>query len=234
MRVRAKKVLVVSIGGMAASGGYYLASSGAVVFADEASIVGSIGVVGGKLAADRALERIGIHGETFPARVGDARAASRAAYESVLTPWDDATRGRVLDTMTSIYELFLQRVAEGRGIPVERVAASAEGRIFSGRHGMARGLVDEIGGLREAVARARSMAHLPSDAPVAAASEGGGLWRTLSDDDPADNTRSLPLGAALARVASQDIAPFIASLAPLANGEEGRTLCALPFALTVR
>ena len=53
--------------------------------------------------------------------------------------------------MTGIYDLFLARVAEGRNIPVERVAASAEGRIFSGRDGKARGLVDELGGLAEAI-----------------------------------------------------------------------------------
>lgn len=129
MRIRAKKPLVVSIGGMAASGGYYMASTGAVVFADETSIVGSIGVVGGKVSADHALEKIGIHTETISAKPGDPRAAARAAYESLLMPWDDATRVRLLHTMTGIYELFLARVAEGRNIPVERVAASAEGRI---------------------------------------------------------------------------------------------------------
>ena len=75
--------------------------------------------------------------------------------------------------MTGIYSLFLSRVAEGRNIPVEQVAASAEGRIFGGRDGKARGLVDEIGGLREAIARARAMAGLPADARVEAASEPG-------------------------------------------------------------
>ena len=71
MAIRQKKTLVVSIGEMAASGGYYLASSGAVVFADATSIVGSIGVVGGKISGDRALERIGVHAETFPGKTGD-------------------------------------------------------------------------------------------------------------------------------------------------------------------
>lgn len=234
MRLRAKKILVVSIGGMAASGGYYLASTGAVVFADETSIVGSIGVVGGKLAADRALEKIGVHGETFSAKVGDPHAATRAAYESLLAPWDDATRARVLETMTGIYDLFLQRVSEGRGVPRERIAASAEGRIFSGRHGMARGLVDEIGGLREAIARARAMAGLPADARVGVAGDGGGLLRALAEDDPESNARSRGLGAAIAHVA-QENAPFIASLAPLALGDRSeRALCAVPFALTIR
>jgi protease-4 len=178
MRIRARKPLVVSVGGMAASGGYYLASAGSVVFADESSIVGSIGVVGGKVAADRALEKVGIHAETIPAKTGDPGATARAAYESLLTPWDDATRARLLATMTGIYELFLARVAEGRNIPRERVAESAEGRIFSGRDGKSRGLVDELGGLAMAIARARTLAGLPADARVDVAGEPSGSGRT--------------------------------------------------------
>ncbi len=237
MAIRQRKTLVVSIGDMAASGGYYLASSGAVVFADATSIVGSIGVVGGKISGDRALERIGVHSETFPGKTGDPSAAARAGSESLLIPWDTATRDRVLETMTGIYSLFLSRVAEGRNIPVEQVAASAEGRIFGGRDGKARGLVDEIGGLREAIARARAMAGLPADARVEAASEPGGLLRTLTDDDPHGQARAGDLGPLLARAGRAvpdfaELGPFAASLLPLAGGEHA--LCALPFALTVR
>jgi protease IV len=234
MAIREKKTLVVSIGDMAASGGYYLASTGATVFADATSIVGSIGVVGGKISGDRALERIGVHAETFPAKVGDPAAAARAASESVLIPWDPATRDRVLETMTGIYSLFLSRVAEGRGIPVDRVAASAEGRIFSGREGKARGLVDELGGLREAIARARALAGLPADARVEVAAEPAGLLRTLTDDDSQGQARAQGLAALLGHAApeARALAPFVASLLPLATGE--RALCALPFALTVR
>ncbi|MDP9000527.1 MAG: S49 family peptidase, partial [Myxococcota bacterium] len=105
MRVRAKKPVVVSVGDMAASGGYYLASAGSVIFADETSIVGSIGVVGGKIAAKRALERIGVHADTVPGKTGDPNAAARAAFESLLVPWDDATRMRLLETMNAIYDL---------------------------------------------------------------------------------------------------------------------------------
>lgn len=237
MAIRHKKTLVVSIGDMAASGGYYLASSGAVVFADATSIVGSIGVVGGKISGDRALERIGVHAETFPGRAGDPDAAARAGFESVLIPWDTATRDRVLQTMTGIYSLFLSRVAEGRNIPVERVAASAEGRIFGGRDGKERGLVDQIGGLREAIARAKSMAGLRPDARVEAATEPGGLLRTLADDDPQGQARGGNLAALLQRAARsmpdlRELAPYVESLLPLAVGEHA--LCALPFALTVR
>jgi protease-4 len=231
MRIRAKKPLVVSVGGMAASGGYYMASTGAVVFADETSIVGSIGVVGGKVSADKALARIGVHAETIPARSDDPNAAARAAYESLLTPWDDATRVRLRQTMAGIYDLFLARVAEGRNISLERVAASAEGRIFGGRDGLARGLVDEIGGLSEAIAKARSLAGLSADARFAVAGEASGLLQALGDDDPPSSAQATPPLAQLG-LAAAELTPFVESLLPLVHHE--RALCAMPFALTVR
>jgi protease IV len=230
MRLRAKKPLVVSVGDMAASGGYYLASAGSVIFADATSIVGSIGVVGGKVAADHALQRVGVHADTVPAKSGDPHAAARAAYESLLVPWDEATRQRVLETMTGIYDLFLARIAEGRGMPLERVAASAEGRIFGGQEGKDRGLVDEVGGLREALSRARAMAGLRPDAPVGVARESTGLLQELVQDEPQGGAPS-PLSAGLGRLAPE-IVPFVASLAPMVGRDS--VLCSVPFALLVR
>lgn len=230
MRLRAKKPVVVSIGDMAASGGYYLASAGSVIFADQASIVGSIGVVGGKIAAGHALEKIGLHAETFPAKIGDPQAAARAAYDSVLVPWDEATRDRVRSTMTEIYQLFLSRVSAGRTIPVERISDSAEGRIFSGRDGKDRGLVDEIGGLRDAIARARKVSGLSAEARVGVAGEPTGLFGTLVDEESSSSLRAEAM-VHLERKAPE-IASFVAAIVPLAQRES--VICALPFALTVR
>jgi protease IV len=229
MRIRAKKPLVVSIGDMAASGGFYLASAGTVIFADEASIVGSIGVVGGKIAAEHALERVGIHVRTVPAKEGDPRAATRAAYESALVPWDEATRRRLSETMVEIYDLFVARVAQGRGLPVESVAPFAEGRIFSGREGKKHGLVDELGGLSEAIARARTLAGLPADAGAATVGDSTGLLQALMQEEAELRTDSVPtrFGAI-----APDLLPFVASIAPI--GAYERALCAMPFALTVR
>ncbi|MGH7438766.1 MAG: S49 family peptidase, partial [Polyangiaceae bacterium] len=232
MRLREKKPLVVSVGDMAASGGYYLASTGSAIFADETSIVGSIGVVGGKIAADKALAKVGVHAETFAARPDDGGAAARAAYESLLTPWDEPTRQRVFETMTRVYDLFLARVAEGRGITVAKVADSAEGRIFGGLDAKGRGLVDEIGGLEEAIARARALAHLPGDAPTADAEESRGLLQNLLEDDPAPEARRTPLAGQVVESLAPEVVPFVGSLVGLAKGDGA--VCALPFALTVR
>ncbi|MCA9586829.1 MAG: S49 family peptidase [Myxococcales bacterium] len=229
MRLRAKKPLVVSVGEMAASGGYYMACTANAIFAQPMSIVGSIGVVGGKIGFGGALERWGVHTETFPAAVGKPGAGARAAYESPMVPWDDATRGRVLESMTGVYDLFLARVAEGRGTSVDKVAPSAEGRIFGGREAKARGLIDEVGGLTEAIARAKSLANQPDGARVVVI----GSKPTFLDalDPTAAEGRAASPARILERVAS-DVVPYASSLGPLSEGE--RTVCALPFSLVVR
>jgi len=243
MRLRAKKPLIVSVGEMAASGGYYLASTADEIFADDVSIVGSIGVVGGKMGFGDALERIGVHTETFPAKTGDPAAKSRAAYESPLVAWDEPTRQRVYDSMKGVYDLFLARVAEGRHTTVDKIAVSAEGRIFSGREGKARGLVDTLGGLSAAVARAKDRGHLPADAPVLVYVETPRLATVLGGgggvDSRAPITPSSAVGAASVSAAATladrvlpGVMTFVGGLEPLVDGEHA--VCAMPFALLVR
>lgn len=236
MRIRAKKPIVVSVGDMAASGGYYLASTGNVIFGDPMSIVGSIGVVGGKVGVGGAVERFGVHAVTFPAAKEKPGAAARAAYLSFFSSWDDATKARVLESMTAVYELFLARVAEGRGTTPDKIAPHAEGRIFSGREGKRLGLVDELGGLRAAVAKARQLAKLPEDARVSVV---GGRPAFLDSLEPGGAEESAAVRRAagldpvslLGRVAPE-AAPFVTSLLPLAERE--RVLVATPFALWIR
>jgi protease-4 len=241
MRVRKKKPLVFSVGDMAASGGMYLASAADFIFAEPMSIVGSIGVVGGKIGAGDALEKIGVHAETFAANPQKPGAGARAAYESPFVRWDDATRARVLESMTGVYELFLSRVAEGRStrgrtMSREKVAESAEGKIFSGREGQRRGLVDEIGGLSAALNKARELAGLPEGARVATL---GGKPTFLDALEPGGAAEGrgrgvveLPSLMTLVDRLAPDLVPFVSSLSPLADGE--RQVVALPFSLSVR
>ncbi len=244
MQLRAKKPLVVSVGDMAASGGYFMACTGNLIFADAGSIVGSIGVVGGKIAVGRALEQLGVHAESFSA-ARQPTAAARATYPSIFDEWDDATRQRVLESMTGVYNLFLARVAEGRRTTVDKIAPFAEGRIWSGVQGKEHGLVDEIGGLEAAIAKARELAKLPADAEVEAVGGSRGVLERLvgsggqADSDASGGVRE-PLRAPslIGRVAREVAAvapgllPFGYSLAPLAQGE--RALAALPYALVIR
>src|SRR5262249_14098673 len=112
-----------------------------------------------------ALEQLGVHVESVSG-APDLAKARRATYGSSLTTWDEATHDRVRKSMQDMYDLFLKRVAEGRGKPVEGIAPSAEGRIFSGAEAKERGLCDELGGLDDAIRAALELAKLPDDTPV--------------------------------------------------------------------
>jgi protease-4 len=241
-KVQKKKPVVISVGGMAASGGYYISSAASSILAEPTSILGSIGVVGGKIAVGDALERIGVHAETFPAS-SKPGAGARAAYPSVLTGWDDATKARVLESMTGVYQLFLARVAEGRNTTPDKIAPFAEGRLFSGTQAKANGLVDELGGLHDAYAKARALAGLPADAGVQLLAGKSGLLEAIDNaagDDESDSAQA-PSAAApalgFAPAATLDtlapeLRPYVTSLASLAGSE--RVLAALPYALVVR
>ncbi len=238
MELRKVKPLIVSVGNMAASGGYYIACASQRIFAERTSIVGSIGVFGGKINVAPALDQFGVHAETFAAS-SEPGAAERAAFNSPLTSWDDATRERVRAHMQSIYDLFIARVAHGRHLGVEKVRESAEGHIWSGDQGRERGLVDEIGGLSEALAAARKAAHLDADTPVTV--EGGreGLLDSLLLSDDASDADAVAafnrLSAAPAtRLLSEvpaELRSFVSGFAPLSEREH--VAVALPYGLVI-
>ncbi|HKO51180.1 MAG TPA: signal peptide peptidase SppA [Polyangiaceae bacterium] len=239
MELRKKKPIIVSVGSMAASGGYYIACASQRIFAERTSIVGSIGVFGGKINVAPALDQFGVHAETFAASP-EPGAAERASFSSPLSSWDDATRERVRAQMQGIYDLFIARVAHGRKMPVDRVRESAEGRIWSGDQGLERGLVDEIGGLSEALAAARKAAHLELDAPVSV--EGGreGLLDSLLIGDDAsdadavaafDRLSTAPATRLLSAV-PQELRPFVSGAAALSEREH--VAVALPYGLLIR
>jgi protease-4 len=214
------------------------------VVAEPTSIVGSIGVVGGKLALGKALEELGVHAETVAASP-DPKKAARATYMSVLSAWDEPTRAKIHAQMKAIYDLFVKRIAEGRAMPVEKVEASAEGRIFAGVEAKDRGLVDAIGGFEDALKLALDLAKLPADTPVDLIEDSPTLF-DLFGVEPQDEEDALDGAsrAAMARRAAvaelmpdlpgigPELRVFLGTMAPLLEGE--RTLAAMPFALTVR
>lgn len=235
MLVKKKKPLIISVGDMAASGGYYMACAGTKIVAEETSILGSIGVVGGKFGLAPALKPLGINVETIPA--DGAPLPTRATYNSLLTPWDDGTREAVRRSMTAIYDLFLARVSEGRGMSVEKVATFAEGHIFSGREAKARGMVDDLGGYERAIELARAEAKLGADVPVRRIADTPGLLELLDgadeDQEAAARAELTPTMADASPIPiSEEWRTFAASYAPLARGE--RALTAMPYVITIR
>jgi protease-4 len=240
MRLREKKPLIASLAATAASGGYYMACAASRIVAERTTVLGSIGVVGGKIVVGEALEELGVSGFTFPAS-DEPGAAARAAYLSPLSPWDDATRESVRAQMEAIYELFLSRVVQGRNLPIEHVRQIAEGRIWSGVQGKEHRLIDEFGGLTEAIALAKQQAGVEDNIEVKIESGPETLFELLQLDSEGEDEPEA-IRRALARLQSppkspldalaEPFRPHAASLSPLLGKE--RVLCAVPFALELK
>jgi protease-4 len=147
------KAVVISMGGVAASGGYWIATSGGRIFAEPATITGSIGVIGMLLNVAELGDKLGLSWDT----VKTGTFADLVSISRPKTPEEMALFGRLVERT---YQDFLARVVEARGLTPEQAHAVAQGRVWSGREAVAQGLVDELGGLAEAVAYAAESAGL--------------------------------------------------------------------------
>ena len=159
-RARAKgKPLVASVSGVAASGGYYVLCGADSVVAPPGSLVGSIGVFVVRPVIGGLLDKLGIGFESM-------KRGSHADLLVFSRPLDDAGRARLREEIDAIYDLFVARVAGGRDLRPEAVDAIGRGRVWTGAQAYENGLVDELGGLRVAVRRAKELAGLDVDADV--------------------------------------------------------------------
>ncbi|MGE5504683.1 MAG: signal peptide peptidase SppA [Actinomycetota bacterium] len=155
----AGKPVVASMGGVAASGGYFVAMGADRVIAQPGTITGSIGVFSGKMVMADFWKKIGVSWD-------ELHRGDNAAMWSVNQPFSPQAWARVNAVLDRIYADFTTKAAEGRHIPPAKMDELARGRIWSGADAKAAGLVDSLGGWREAVASARELARLPADAPV--------------------------------------------------------------------
>jgi protease-4 len=160
VRTREKKPVVVSCGDLAASGGYYVAVAGGPIVAEPGTITGSIGVVAGKANLRQLYDHLGVTKEIVTR-------GRNAKIHSDYEPLGERERERLQTEASSFYDLFLERVAKARHLSVEAVASAAEGRVWTGRQAWTRGLIDELGGLEEALEAAKKQIGLPTTEPVA-------------------------------------------------------------------
>ncbi|MBN1605490.1 MAG: signal peptide peptidase SppA [Polyangiaceae bacterium] len=155
----AAKPTIVSMGGVAASGGYYLAASASRIFANPLTVTGSIGIFYGKADVSGLLRKIGVNIETY-------KTGPHADAESLFRPYTPEERQELKRKVGQFYSLFLSRVAIGRNMTQQAVDAVGRGQVWTGEQAAARGLVDELGGLRQALEYVRRMADLPKHAPI--------------------------------------------------------------------
>jgi len=134
------KPVYVSVGSMAASGGYYIACAGDEVYVSPSSIVGSIGVVGGKIVLGGLYQWAGVK------VYRRSRGPMSDIFNSV-DPFTDPQRQAVRESMQQVYDQFIQRVSVGRGARLPDVGSIAEGRLFTGRQAVKNGMADKLGGV---------------------------------------------------------------------------------------
>ena len=147
------KPVVVSMGNLAASGGYYIACNANTIFAEANTITGSIGVFGTLPNFSQLTNKIGIH-------VEQVNTHENAAGYSVFKPLDQKYRTFSQEAVERIYNTFVNRVAAGRGKTFAQVDAIAQGRVWSGNEALKIGLVDKIGGMDEALKEAARLAKI--------------------------------------------------------------------------
>jgi protease-4 len=174
-RVKAKKPLVVSMGNVAGSGGYYVACGSDVIFADESTITGSIGVVGGKLATTEMWNKVGIRWKGY-------QRGANAGLLSSADVFSDSERKRVQEWMDEIYGVFKGHVQAIRGAKLKKdLDDLAGGRVYTGRQALELGLVDKIGTLQDAVQHVAQHAGL-SDYEIRVVPEPKSFLELLLED----------------------------------------------------
>ena len=204
----AVKPVIVSMGTAAASGGYYISAPGTHVFANPLSITGSIGIFYGKADVAELMRRIGVSTEVY-------KTAPRADAESIFRPFSASERTELEHKVAQFYDVFLTRVASGRKLTKADVDAVGQGRVWTGEQALERKLVDEIGGLRQAIALARKLGHVSDHGPIEELPppDQSLIGRLLGIDGIKDNT---PAAVASSLLPSQfldlvrALAPFVA------------------------
>jgi len=156
----AGKPVIISMGQYAASGGYYVSANADKIVALPATITGSIGVLGGKIALEDTFAKVGYNIDGIT--IGGDYAGAYSADE----PFNQGQRAAYHGQLEDIYEDFTGRVAEGRNIPIERVKEIAKGRVWTGTQAKEIGLVDELGGIMKAIEVAKEVAEIDADAKV--------------------------------------------------------------------
>ena len=224
-RVKAKKPLVVSMGDIAGSGGYYVTCAADTVFADQSTLTASIGVVGGKLVTTDMWHKLGITFKSYP----------RGEHAGMLTgdaPFTDSEREHLQKWMDTVYDTFKSHVSDARKGKLKKpLDEMAGGRVYTGQQALDLGLVDKIGTLSDATRFAAEKAGLPKDFDVRVVPKPKNLIEKLmeeqagSDNDSRWITLALPY---LQHLDPQHVSAIRAALAQLAVLEREQVMMVLP------
>ena len=184
---RKQKPVIVSMGDLAASGGYYISMASDVIVAQPTTITGSIGVFGGKFSLHGLYDKVGITKEILTR-------GQHADLFSEYRPWNDEERAKFRSMMVSFYQDFVTRAAQGRKKSFDEIDAVAQGRVWTGAEALDHGLVDRLGGLDVALGLAKERARIARDQEVnlVVLPERKGLFETILERQDEGIETALP------------------------------------------
>ncbi len=156
---RADRPIVASMSDLAASGGYYIAMPADAIVAQPSTLTGSIGIFGGKIVTGGFYENLGAH-------IDAASIGRNAEMDSPARPYNAGELKKVDEQLQAFYDQFVEKVANARHTTPEKIDQIAQGRVWTGRQAKDKGLVDELGGLAQAIAAAKKRAKIASDTEV--------------------------------------------------------------------
>jgi len=158
-KAQKEKKVLVSMGSVAASGGYYIACAADKILANPGSITGSIGVIVESLNVEELLRKLGLRSMVV-------KSGKHKDLGSPLRPMSEEEKKLLQGVLDSVHEQFIRAVAEGRKLPLEKVRELADGRIFSGEQARELGLVDELGNLEDTLAMAATLAGIRGEPEI--------------------------------------------------------------------
>jgi protease-4 len=158
IRLKEKKPVISSMSSVAASGTYYTAVAGTKIFAEQGTITGSIGVIGGKLVTETLMKKLGVNTEYI--------GRGKLSGVELDRPFTAYERKVLIDMIEDTYREFKSKVAKCRGMTFEKISELAEGRVYTARQALKIGLIDEIGTMADAIAAAKQAAGLKADEEV--------------------------------------------------------------------
>ena len=228
---KAKKPVVVSMGDVAASGGYYIACNAHKIVAEPSTITGSIGIFVLKPNIKGFYDWIGVSNE-YTMR------GKNAGIFRATEKWTPDERAKMESQIGSVYyDSFVPKVAKGRNKTAEEVNALAQGRVWTGTQAKANGLIDEFGGLEKAIDIAKQLAELPADKDVKRVvfpSPKPFLETLFGDDNTSAQIEQQKVQAAIVKALPADVRRTFRYTALFDEMQQGKAMLMMPFDLRIK
>ena len=166
------KTVVVSMGAVAASGGYYISAPAELIIANPGTLTGSIGVIMEIPNVKGLMDKVGLRTEV----IKSGRHKDMASTFRDMEPEDRALLQEIID---DVYSQFLEDVAASRGMDIEEVRELADGRVYTGKQALKAGLIDELGGLEDAIRRTAEIAGIEGEPKIVTKKKKQSIWDSL-------------------------------------------------------